>query len=125
MSVDTANNRNHNFFKSNICIILNFTAYVSYTTGYDRQHEHLLFFFYSVSDTILSVRAFVKSRAVCLEELQPLFTEVKNSLMTGSQPRSGLIVQKTENEVRNVTSIISYTRHLLYMVTSAGAVLLY
>lgn len=83
------------------------------------------FFFYSVSDTILSVRAFVKSRAVCLEELQPLFTEVKNSLMTGSQPRSGLIVQKTENEVRNVTSIISYTRHLLYMVTSAGAVLLY
>lgn len=73
------------------------------------------FFFYSVSDTILSVRAFVKSRAVCLEELQPLFTEVKNSLMTGSQPRSGLIVQKTENEVRNVTSIISYTRHLLYI----------
>lgn len=114
MSVDTAN-RNHNFFKSNICIILNFTAYVSYTTVYDRQHEHLLFFFYSVSDTILSVRAFVKSRAVCLEELQPLFTEVKNSLMTGSQPRSGLIVQKTENEVRNVTSIISYTRHLLYI----------
>lgn len=44
MSVDTANNRNHNFLKSNICIILNFTAYVSYTTVYDRQHEHLLFF---------------------------------------------------------------------------------
>lgn len=52
----------------------------------------------NVSDTLLSVRAFVKSRAVCFEELQPLLTEVKSSLMTGSQPRSGLIIQKTDNE---------------------------
>lgn len=68
-----------------------------------------------MSDTILSVRAFVKSRAVCLEELLPLFTEVKNSLMTISQPRSGLIVQKTANEVRNLrkTSIF-YTSLAIY-----------
>lgn len=68
-----------------------------------------------MSDTLLSVRAFVKSRAVCFEELQPLLTEVKSSLMTGSQPRSGLIIQKTGNEVRNLHSTrIFYTPLVIY-----------
>lgn len=84
-------------------------------TVFNRKYKHLFIFFYSVSDTTLSVRAFVKSRAVCFEELLPLLTEVKSSLMTGSQPRSGLIIQKTDNEVRNLRSArIFYTPLVIY-----------
>ena len=63
------------------------------------------FFTYSKSNTTLSVRVFVGSRAVCAEELQPLLTEAKGSLKTKLLPQSGLIIQNTNEEASKVFSL--------------------